>query len=164
MRLDPNIVRQQIVNLLVQFPELEEDEQLRADMIEGETDLHEFLSMVERKRQDAAELAGAVAGSIAQLELRQGRFERREQAMRSLMFKVLQFAELRKVELPEATVSVRDGVQKVIITDEAIIPDILCRIKREPDKLKIKDLLKSGSPVRGAELSNAEPTLMVRTI
>jgi hypothetical protein len=48
-----NLIHQQIVNLLLQYPELEEDDQLRADMIERETDTLEFLAMLERKRQEA---------------------------------------------------------------------------------------------------------------
>lgn len=163
MRLDPSQVRQQIDNLIMQFPELHEDDILRANMIEAETDLHELLRMLERKRQEAACLAGSIATNIAELGNRQGRFERREQAMRTAMFKLLQWAEVRKAELPEATISIRNGTQRVIITDEANIDDILCRFTRAPDKTKIKELLTAGNPVRGAELSNAEPTISIRT-
>lgn len=163
MRLDPTQVRQQIDNLILQFPELLEDDILRADMIEAETDLHELMRMLERKRQDASSLAGAIASNIAELSNRQGRFERRELAMRTAMFKLLQWADVRKVELPEATLSVRNGTQKVVITDEAVLPDLLCRLTRAPDKTKIKELLTEGNPVTGAYLSNAEPTLSIRT-
>lgn len=163
MRLDPAQVRLQIDALILQFPELTEDDVLRADMIEAETDLHELLRMLERKRQEASSLAGALASNIAELGNRQGRFERREEAMRAAMFKIMQWADVRKAELPEATVSIRNGTQRVIITDEANLDDLLCRFKREPDKTKIKELLTTGSPVRGAELSNAEPTISIRT-
>jgi hypothetical protein len=163
MRLDPAIVQQQISNLLLQFPELQEDEQLRADMIEGETDAHEFLRVIERKRQDACVLANAIGNHIGELKLRLDRFERREEAMRALAFKIMNVADLKKLELPEATLSIRNGTQKVLITNEAHIPDDLCRIKREPNKTAIKDWLMAGNPVPGAELSNAEPSLSIRT-
>lgn len=163
MRLDPALIIHHINCLLVQYPELAEDDQLRADMIEGETDLHEFLRETENRRQNATAMAGAIAATIAQLEQRLGRFERREQAMRRLMHKLMEAADLRKAELPEATLSIRNGTPKVIITDETLIPEILCRIKREPDKQRIGQLLKEGSPVQGAELSNAEPNLTIRT-
>lgn len=161
-RLDPTIVKQQIGNLLAAYPELQEDDVLRLDMIEGETEAFEFLRAVEQRRQEAASLAGAIAGNIAELGLRQERFERREKAMRALAFKVLEAADLPKVELPEATLSIRAGQSKVIITDEAVIPDVLCKITRAPDKARIKELLKQGQSVRGAELSNTEPTLSIR--
>ena len=164
MCFDVNLVRLQITNLLVQFPELSEDDVLRADMIEAETEMHEFLRDVETRRREAATMAGAIASNIADLELRQQRFERREKSMRALAYKVLEAAEVTKpIELPEATYSIRKGTPKVIVTDESLLPDNLCRIKREPDKTKIKELLTSGSPVKGAELSNAEPTLSIST-
>lgn len=163
MRLDPNIIKQQINNLLLQFPEMEEDETLRADMIEGGTDLHDFLRMIERQRQQATHMAGAIASNIAELGLRQERFERREQAIRTLMFKIMQYAHQRNAELPEATISIRAGTQKVIITDEALITPDYIRIVQSPDKTKIKEALTSGQDVSGAELSNAEPTLSIKT-
>ena len=50
------IIKQQVDQLLLAFPALLEDDILRADMIEAETSLYEFLRMIERKREDALEL------------------------------------------------------------------------------------------------------------
>jgi hypothetical protein len=164
VRLDPSIIRQQISNLLLQCPELQEDEVLRADMIEGETEAFDFLRIVERQRQEAASMAGAIASNIAELGLRQERFERREKAMRGLAFKVMEAADLRKAELPEATYSIRNGQQKLVgdvPTDH--VPEQYRRVKIEIDRAAIKDALKNGSVIPGFELSNAEPGLSVRT-
>jgi hypothetical protein len=163
MRVDTHIVTQQIAALLLAYPELAEDEILRADTIEAETETHGLLRKIEQARQDATAMAGAVATLIAGLELRLGRFERREKAMRELAFKIMQVANLKRIELAEATLSTVNGQQRVIITDESLIPDILCRFKKEPDKTKIKETLKAGNMVPGAALSNAEPHLMIRT-
>ena len=100
--------------------------------------------------------------NVDALRARAARFERREQAIRDLMFRMLELAHLKKLEMPEATVSVRVGVPKVIVTDEAALPDEFCRIKREPDKGKIKAALAELKPVPGATLSNAEDTLAIR--
>jgi mannitol-specific phosphotransferase system IIBC component len=163
MRVDAHIVTQQIAALLLTYPELAEDEILRADTIEAETEAHDLLRKIEQARQDATAMAGAVATLIAGLELRLGRFERREKAMRELAFKIMQVANLKRIELAEATLSTINGQQRVVITDESLIPDILCRFKKEPDKTKIKEALKAGNKVLGAVLSNAEPHLMIRT-
>lgn len=163
MRLDPSAIRQQIDNLLLQHPELQDDDVLRADMIEGETDLPEFLRQVEAIRRDAAGMAGGIAITIAELEIRQGRFERREKAMRELAFKLLQWADVRKLELPEATYSVRAGTPRVVIIDSSALPVELCRIVREPLKAVIGAQLKSGAAIPGAHLSNAEPCLSIHT-
>lgn len=162
-RLNPTMVQLQMSNLLLQYPELEEDEQLRSDMIEGETEAHEFLSQVERKRQEARSHAIAIQSNIAELQQRQARMERREEAMRALMFKVMEHANLPKIELPEATLSIRAGTPKVLITDEDTIPNAWCRFKREPNKQKIKEALSNGGTIPGAELSNAESVLAIRT-
>lgn len=163
MHLDPNMIRQQIANLLLQFPELQEDDQLRADMIEGETEAFEFLRTVERKRQDAATLAGAVASNIAELELRKERFERREQAMRKLAFDIMQAANIRKAELAEATLSVANGQPRVMISDITQLPSDLFRIIKEPNKAEIKKRLDAGQDVPGACFSNSQPHLSIRT-
>jgi hypothetical protein len=162
MRLDPAVIRHQVDGLLAAYPELVEDEVLRLDMIEGSTDLVDFVRRLERSRQEASALTEAIAMNVDALRARAARFERREQAIRDLMFRMLELAHLKKLEMPEATVSVRVGVPKVIVTDEAALPDEFCRIKREPDKGKIKAALAELKPVPGATLSNAEDVISIR--
>lgn len=160
--MNPDLVRRQIENLKLQFPELAEDEDAWALTIESETGAVEMLRQIERRRQDAAHMAGAIASNIAELGLRQERFEGREKAMRALAFKIMEATNLRKTEMPEATYSIRAGQPKLIIKDESAVPDNLCRIKREPDKTVIKDAMMNGYSPSWAELSNGEPSLSVR--
>lgn len=163
MRFDVDRVRQEILNLLVSYPELAEDELLRADMIEGATSAHDFLRIVEQRRQEATSMAGAIASNIAELGLRQERFERRERAMRQLMFKVMETADLKKIELPEATITMRAGSPQVVIIDHRLLPDDLVRVKREPDKQEIRKRLMEGEALNGAYLSNGFPSVSIRT-
>ena len=161
-RLDAHTVRQQIDALYAAHPEVLEDELFQMDVLEGETDLLELLREIERKRRTADTLAEAVALEIKALRERRDRFVRRDEALRAFMFKLMEHAQLQKAELPEATLSIRRGQQRVIIEDENRIPDDYCRIIREPDKIKIKAALQEFKPVAGCTLSNAEPTLAVR--
>ena len=85
----------------------------------------------------------------------------RETAMRKIEFSMLDAAGIKKVELPIATLGIHNGQQKVVITDDTLIPDHLCKIERTPKKSDIKKLLKSGGSLLGAELSNAEPFLAI---
>lgn len=163
MRIDEHIVKQQITALKLAYPDIADDEDDWSLSLETETEFDALLERVVCVMRESASMAGGIAGRIAELEIRQGRYERRELAMRTLAFKLMQHAEVQKRELPEATLSIRKGVPKVIITDDASIPDNLCRIRREPDKSKIREHLTNGEPVMGAELSNAEPSLSVRT-
>ncbi len=168
MRVDPHFLSAQIAALRLQFPELAEDEDAWSLTIESETDVPDVLARIERRRREALAMAGKVAGyiaglGIADLEIRQARFERQAEAMRELAFKIMQMADVRKVELPETTFSIAAGQPKVVITDEAVLPDALCRITRSPNKTKIAEWLKTGTAVPGASLSNAEPHLTIRT-
>jgi hypothetical protein len=151
----------QVSALLADFPELYEDDVLRADMLEGSTDLFLLLSQIEEQRQEAVAFVDALCHRIDILNDRMQRFKRRDEALRKLLFNLMQNAALPKAELAMATLSVRKGVSKVIITDADAIPDKLCRIIREPKKTEIKEALAQG-PVAGATLSNAEPVLSIR--
>jgi sugar-specific transcriptional regulator TrmB len=161
-RLDPQIIQQQIAELLIEYPELAEDEILRADMIEGETQAIEFLAEIVRRLEDTASLRDGVSERIRELTDRKSRFERRVEALRSMAFKVMNTADLKKVELPTATLSIRTGAPQVVIYDSTSLPADCLRIKTEPDKTAIKEKLKAGGAVPGAYLSNSEPTLSIR--
>lgn len=164
MRIDPTIVRQQIGNLKVSYPDLFEDEDDWLLTLDSETDLNEFLDMLIAGNQEDAAFAGGLATAIAEMELRQARFEHRIKARKKLMQSLLDAAGIKKAERPLATLSIRNGTPKVIITDEHGLPDSFVRITRAPDRQKIKEYLTmhpNGS-IAGAVMSNGEPSLSVR--
>ena len=163
-RLDPTFVRMEIERLRVTHPNIwdDGDEQLLLDSLEGETDFHRFLSVVVRRVCEAEACAEGIGDLIREIKERQQRFESRGDALRGMAFKLMQSADVRKIELPEATLSIRAGQPKVIVTDEAALPPDCVRVRTEPDKVRIKEYLARGEHVDGAELSNAEPALAVR--
>lgn len=161
-RINPDIVRQQIANLLHLYPELAEDEDLRLDMIEAETDANALFSAIVAQVIEADKNATGLKAYEARFRERRARMERRVERLRELGFRIMEAADIRKVELPEATLSIRNGAQQVVITDESKLPDDLCKIERSPKKTEIKDALKSGTEVPGAELSNGAPSLSIR--
>ena len=161
MRVDPQIIAHQIANLKTSYPELAGDEDDWSLALSSETELDEMLTRLVRMIEDSKALIEGTGARMDELKARQDRFRRRIEAYRSLIFKLMQTAELQKRELPEATLSIRAGSPKIIIADEDKIPLNLCETKIEPNKTKIKEALASG-PVPGVELSNAEPVLSVR--
>lgn len=163
MNLNPDQVRRTIESLIVRFPELQDDEETWRLTLESESNTFECLRMIERKRQEAETMYRAIDTNMCELRARQERFERREEAMRALAFDILQAADLRKAELPEATLSIANGKPRVIITDDTKLPPDCWRVKREPNKTRIAELFAAGTTVYGATLSNAEPHLVVRT-
>jgi hypothetical protein len=162
LKLKADELRQQVLQILRNHPELEDDEVLRMDMIEGSTDAVEFLRWLENTRQEVAGQLAGINDRIYQLQDRRDRFENREKRLRELMFGLLQAGQVRKLELPEATLSVKSTPAHVVIYDPAELPDDYWRVHREPDKQKIKEALITAAVVPGATLSNSADTLSIR--
>lgn len=152
----------EIDSLFVAYPELAEDDQLRADMLEGETNLHAVFERLLGVEREANSLIGAVKERIDDLQARKARAERRKDAMRGLMLKLLQASGLPRASLTEATISISKGRDSVEITDEAALPKKFLKVVSSPDKTLIKVALDAGKKVKGAALKAGEPTLSVR--
>lgn len=161
MNLDPAVIRQQIANLKVLHPELVEDEEAWLLSLESETDISALLTSIVRRIEDSKALVVGTKDRFEELKARKDRFEHRVETLRNLAFKIMSAADLSKVELPEATLSVRNTPPSVVITDEDNLPDIACKFERKPDKAKIKELLATGE-VAGAAMSNGGQTISIR--
>jgi phage host-nuclease inhibitor protein Gam len=165
MSLDGRFVeqaRRDLTALLAAHPELEEDEVLRMDMAEGQTNAMEMLDELIRVERDARSLQDAIADEMDRLNKRLQRFVDRQRLVRKYMMQLMDAAGLKKVERPAATVSIAAGRPKVVITDETLLGEKFVRIKREPNKEAIlKALLSHENGVFGATLSNSEPTIRI---
>jgi hypothetical protein len=163
MNINPLVVRQQIENLKVSHPELIEDDEAWLASLESETRFEELVTQLVRRIDDSKALAEGTAGRLTELQERKARMLHRMESLRNLLFKLMESAELAKLELPEATISVRKGTQQLVgEADPASLPDELCKISRSPDRTAIKDALKTGKEVPGFSLSNATPSLSIR--
>lgn len=152
----------EFASLLESFPELADDDTLRADVLEGETNLHAVLTKLVNTERDADAMAKAVAGRIFDLQARKSRAERRKEAMRGLMLKLLKASGLPRVPLAEATISIGKKSASVEIVDEALLPKAYVRVSTSPDKTAIKEALQAGKKVRGAQMGEAGEQLSVR--
>jgi hypothetical protein len=164
MSLDGRFVeqaRRDLTALLAAHPELEEDEVLRMDMAEGQTNAMEMLDELIRVERDARSLQDAIADEMDRMNKRLQRFVDRQRLVRKYMMQLMDAAGLKKVERPAATISIAAGRPKVVITNESLIYEDFIRIKREPDKDKIAKALKGGEIIPGTTLSNAEPQLRI---
>ena len=162
LKLKNDELVRQIEALIKDYPEMLEDDILRADMIEAETDTVSFIRQLEKKRNDAKINMEVLMLYINQLKNRFERFRRQEEAMRALMFRLLQAGQLRRLVLPEATLSIASAPARVLITNEDELPEDYWRIKREPDKERIKLALITAAVVPGAELSNSPDYLRIK--
>jgi hypothetical protein len=161
VHFDIERARAEIRLLLANNPELDHDDVLRADMLDGETSFNDVIDILLRKIKEAQSLSNAISDEMGLLADRQTRFEMRALKLRQSIFNLMNDAGLKKLERPRGTVSIANGKPKVIITDENALPDDFVRIKREPEKRRIETYLKTGQTVPGATLSNAEPYLRI---
>jgi Siphovirus Gp157 len=161
--LNQKTIEQEIQNLLLQYPELSDDEQLRADMLEGATSAHDYLRFLVKR---VGETEGYYAGTKSYVGTLQDRMDRLKSTVgmyRALIRRLMEKADLSKVQLDIATLNMQPSGRKVVITDEDLLPEDCLRKFTEPNKTIIGDRLKAGETVPGAELSNAEPHLVIKT-
>jgi hypothetical protein len=158
------MLRIAIETFLKEWPELAEDIQLRADMLDAETPMSEALADLIRLSEGARALKEGTKDQLARLKARGERLERRIDFARTLMLSILQSADLKKVELPEATVYLRNNPPQVLgvgVVDADKLPDDLVKIERKPDRTKIKEALEAGRSLDGLVLSNSPPSIVV---
>ena len=163
MQLDPAVIRQQVENLKLLYPDLIGDDEAWQASLESETDINELITSIVWRIEDAKALVVGTKDRFEELSARKARFERRVEALRELAFKLMHAAEVAKLELPEATLSLRAGTLQIIgDADPASLPDTLCKISRSLDRTAIKEALKAGQTVPGFQLSNSPPSLTIR--
>ncbi|WP_445215491.1 siphovirus Gp157 family protein [Bradyrhizobium sp. Pa8] len=159
---EADALRLEIEKLIRDYPEIAEDEVLRADMLDAETSLADVLTALIRLGEDARTLRDATKTQQENLKARADRFGRRLEFSRALMLSILNAAALRKVELPEATLYLRNNPQQLVGEPDAdALPDEFVKIKRTADRAAIKTALQAGRELPGLQLSNAPPSIMV---
>ena len=148
--------------MLAAYPELMEDEEVRADSLDGETNLIPMLSRIIKARGERLALAEGLNGYIKELTERRDRMARGADGLKGLALKLMATASLPKVELPEATLSVSTGRSSVSIIDIDALPQGTFTTERKPDKAAIKAMLEAGEDIPGAALVSGENVLTVR--
>lgn len=113
------------------------DEDLFADMMEGETDVHQYVQKLHDALAGDQELLVGVKARMDDLTQRKRRYEARMAATKAAIGKVLRYARLPKIELPEATYSVRDGKPTLKVVDPEAVPKEYLTLKPQVNKTQI---------------------------
>ena len=148
--------------LLADCPTL--DEQTLADTLEGITDLHEMIAAIIRSALVDEALVSGLRLRLDDMKERLSRLEIRGAKKRQLAFEAMSEAGLKKLEQADFTASLRAGSPSLVIAAEDEIPQDYW--VPQPPKLARQALLnalKQGNEIPGAVLSNAKPSLSVRT-
>lgn len=163
IELDAAATKVRIAALLEAYPELTDDEELLADALEGETDLHSLAARIVDIRQDAEAMKAGIKERKADLTERGNRMERKSDAATALLKSLMDAAGVDKLVLPEATISITASRASVEVTDLDALPSQLCKLIKQPDKTAISKRLMAGEAIPGAALVYGETGVTIRT-
>jgi hypothetical protein len=150
------------VRIRTQDPQI--DEQTLADTVEGLTDLHEILAAIIRAALADEALAMGLKCRVTDMQDRLNRLQDRAAKRRQIARDVMVELDLKKLNAPDFTASIREGMPSLIVLNEDAVPSIYWQ-PSEP-RLKRQELaceLKQGAEIEGVALSDPEPILSVRT-
>ena len=163
LALDMKQLEREVVSLLETYPELAADDELRADVLEGETDLEAVASRIVRRRNLARANVTGIKEVMGDLKERQDRFQRQEDAMKAMLKRILSLAGTDKLTLPEATISITKPRESVEVLDVDALPQGFFATIRQPDKKAIGEALKAGEAIPGAALTFGEAGVTIRS-
>jgi hypothetical protein len=148
--------------LITDYPNLDEETQI--DTLEGITDLHEMIAAVIRSALVDEALHAGLRFRLDDMKERLSRLEVRAAKKRQLALEAMNEVGLKKLEQPDFTASTRAGSPALIVIAEDKIPNIYW-LPQPPklDRQSILGELRRGAEIPGAQLSNPQPMLMVRT-
>lgn len=140
-----------------------DDDDAIHDALEGETNLLEAISDAVNRIAELEAHQEALAIQAKALAERKSRFEVQAERVRAAVLVAMGIAELRKLELPQATISRKPVPPKAVITSEAEIPSRFWK-PSDPklDRKAVLDALKAKEIVPGAELSNGSETISIK--
>ena len=147
---------------MTDLPEVD-DETIR-DTLEGITDLHEMIAAVIRSALVDEALHAGLRFRLDDMRERLSRLEVRAAKKRQLALEAMSEVGFTKLEQPDFTASTRAGSPALIVIAEDKIPNTYW-LPQPPklDRQTILGELKRGAEIPGAQLSNPQPVLMVRT-
>lgn len=142
----------------------EDDEQLKLDMIEGETNLHELVrAMLDENERDQSFIE-ALDEQIADRSARKERFELRIEARRNAICRLMDSAMLTRLLLPEATLSMRTIAPRPKVLEPRDLPDefVTLVMTRKPNIAAIKEAVARNESIPGVIMTNGSTSLTVR--
>lgn len=140
------------------------DEALKLDMLEGETSLNEIVS---RLLADNENDEGTIAALDAQIDIRAARKERlgnRIEARKTAIASLMDCAQITKLPLPEATLSLRTLQPRPKVVDPDALPSGFVTVieVRKPNMDAIKEAIEDGATIPGVVMTNGSSSLTVR--
>jgi hypothetical protein len=138
-----------------------DDEEMIETAVEGETNLHEALETALTRLAEIDALRDGINAVMDGLQLRDARLKSQRESIRTAMMIAMEMGQIKRLELPLGTLSLRTVAPAVEITDEAAIPSRYWKAQDPKiDKRELLKALKTG-PVAGAQLTPPSTTISV---
>ncbi|MGH0280785.1 siphovirus Gp157 family protein [Sinorhizobium meliloti] len=146
---------------------VDDDAELVADAIEGETNLTEAIEAAVAEIDECDVLVTGLKAKEAEFEARRKAIEKRAERIRALIEQAMLATDQLSMKLPTATLSLTKRAAALIVTDEADIPaKYWVEQPRPAPKLDKKaltaDLREAKAAIPGATLDNGSFSLTVR--
>ena len=132
------------------------------DTLDGETDVMDAVGVIIQDIVEADAQAASVAQIIERYQDRASAIKSRKEALKRSLKAIMAATGQTKIPHALATISLRKGSDSLVITNEEDIPSQLCKVTITPDKAAIKNQLKAGAEVPGAELVTGPETISMR--
>lgn len=150
--------------VLIDDPNIGRDEELLADTLISDPATSEAMDCLHQAARAAivAEKHAKAANEWAQeIKARADRYAHRAEILRGAVFAAMDALEIKRIEQPDFTARTGMGNGGIHVADDAELPDQYCRIKREPDKAKLREALERGEKIPGVSRSNGSPFVAI---
>ena len=164
MRLDIASAAYRAIRDRIRAQDPDLDEVTLADTVEGLTNVPEIIMAIIRSALQDEALATGLKLRMNELQQRLNRLEDRALKRRAVAKDTMLDCDIKKLEAPDFTASIRPGTPALMVIDESAVPSIYW----EPSKPKLKRRelmtgLTQGYEITGVSLANPQPVLSVRT-
>lgn len=163
MSLEFAAIHYQAVRERIKAREPDIDEQTLADTVEGLTELPDIIEAIIRSALVDEALSKGLRCRIAEMQDRLSRLQDRASKRRQIAKDVMVDLDLKKINAPDFTASVRPGLPALLVLNEEEVPPTYWQ-PSEPhlNRQELARDLKQGVEITGATLSEPAPVLSVR--
>jgi len=143
------------------YSDLGDDADLLHDTIEGQTDLFEIIDTIVERMEEDDELLEGIKVRKSIVAARESRIKRRVEMYRAMIEQAMSIAEIKTLERPTATMTIKRKNPVPKIEDESAIPAEYWKNKPVLDKKKLNEDIKNKD-IPGVYLDNGGIALQIR--